>query len=308
MAAPFFWRGGAHQRLRSGPALLDRQGDVRAALPAAAVAREVRRQGRHRRARQPRRRRRRRPAPRPGDAGLRGRHDRRSRASGSACAASPRAAPSPAPSGSAWRWSLRRGYVAAITDSLHQYRLDVERAATASMDRSASTVLAKAFDAGDPDAILYVLRAFAQSGRRPPLDAVRALLTHEHARGPGPGAGGAARRPRPDDPRRGRAAAARSRHRGADRGAAVAGVPRPRRSAGADRRPRRFRGLLDPRQHGRALQPARPLPEPRSGARAARRRWRASAARGPPRPHRGGDAARAPVRRGRRRAGRPGER
>jgi ATP:ADP antiporter, AAA family len=75
--------------------------------------------------------------------------------------------------------ALRRGYVTAITDSLHQYRLDLERAATASMDRSASAVLAKAFDAGDPDAILYVLRAFAQSGRRPPLDAVRALLTHE---------------------------------------------------------------------------------------------------------------------------------
>jgi ATP:ADP antiporter, AAA family len=76
---------------------------------------------------------------------------------------------------------LRRGYVSQITDSLHQYRLDVERAATASMDRSASAVLAKAFDVGDPDAILYVLRAFAQSGRRPPLDAVRALLTHETA-------------------------------------------------------------------------------------------------------------------------------
>jgi AAA family ATP:ADP antiporter len=74
---------------------------------------------------------------------------------------------------------LRRGYVSAITDSLHQYRLDLERAATASMDRSASAVLAKAFDSGDPEAILYVLRAFAQSGRRPPLDAVRALLTHE---------------------------------------------------------------------------------------------------------------------------------
>ena len=74
---------------------------------------------------------------------------------------------------------LRRGYVSAITDSLHQYRLDLERAATASMDRSASAVLAKAFDAGDPDAILYVLRAFATSGRRPPLAAVRTLLTHE---------------------------------------------------------------------------------------------------------------------------------
>jgi AAA family ATP:ADP antiporter len=74
---------------------------------------------------------------------------------------------------------LRRGYVSAITDSLHQYRLDLERAATASMDRSASAVLAKAFDAGDPDAILYVLRAFATSGRRPPLAAVRTLLAHE---------------------------------------------------------------------------------------------------------------------------------
>jgi AAA family ATP:ADP antiporter len=76
---------------------------------------------------------------------------------------------------------LRRGYVRQITDSLHQYRLDLERGATASMDRSASAVLAKAFDADDPEAILYVLRAFAQSGRRPPLDAVRALLTHETA-------------------------------------------------------------------------------------------------------------------------------
>ena len=47
------------------------------------------------------------------------------------------------------------------------------------MDRSASTVLAAAFDGGDPDAILYVLKAYAQSGRRPPLDAVRALLTHD---------------------------------------------------------------------------------------------------------------------------------
>ncbi len=75
--------------------------------------------------------------------------------------------------------ALRRGYVTAMTDSLHQYRLDLERAASASMDRSASAVLAKAFDAGDPEAILYVLRAFAQSGRRPPLEAVRALLTHE---------------------------------------------------------------------------------------------------------------------------------
>jgi len=77
--------------------------------------------------------------------------------------------------------TLRRGYVAAITDGLQQYRLDVERAAAASMDRSASSVLATAFDEGDPDAILYVLKAFAQSGRRPPLPAVRALLTHEVA-------------------------------------------------------------------------------------------------------------------------------
>ena len=82
--------------------------------------------------------------------------------------------------------TLRRGYVAAITDSLYQYRLDIERAAAASMDRSASTVLAAAFDGGDPDAILYVLKAYAQSGRRPPLDAVRALLTHESPKsGPG---------------------------------------------------------------------------------------------------------------------------
>ena len=165
---------------------------------------------------------------------------------------------------------LRRGYVLAITDSLHQYRLDVERGAAASMDRSASAVLAKAFDAGDPEAILYALRAFAQSGRRPPLDAVRALLTHETPGRARPGAGRAADRPRLDDPGRGRAAAARSGHRRADRGAALAGVSRPDRSARPDRRARRLRRLFDPRQHGRVLQPARPLREPRRGAGAAR--------------------------------------
>ena len=172
-------RGGADQRLRPGPALLDRQGDVRAALSAAAVAREVRRQGRHRRARQPRRRRRRRPAPRPGDERLRRRHDRdpgpRSRPARPRHLLRRRAAPS----GSAWRWSCAAATCWRSRTACTSTGSTSSAAATASMDRSASAVLAKAFDAGDPEAILYVLRAFAQSGRRPPLDAVRALLTHE---------------------------------------------------------------------------------------------------------------------------------
>ena len=116
-------------------------------------------------------------------------------------------------------------------------------------------------------------RAAAAPRRRPRAPDPR------DARRPRPGAGRAAGRPRPDDPGRGRAAAARSRHRGADRGAALAGVPRPGRSAGPDRRARRLRRLLDPRQHGRALQPARPLREPRSGAACCSGRWPASAGR-----------------------------
>jgi AAA family ATP:ADP antiporter len=74
--------------------------------------------------------------------------------------------------------ALRRGYVQAITDSIHQYRLDVERASTPVLDLSATTVLAGTLEAGDPDAILYALKAFEMEHRHTAHPAVRALLTH----------------------------------------------------------------------------------------------------------------------------------
>ena len=157
-----------------------------------------------------------------------------------------------------------------ITDSLHQVRLDLERAAHRVHGSLGLGGAAKAFDAGDPEAILYVLRAFAQSGRRPPLDAVRALLTHEtpavRARAL------AALRAAPDLTIRPEADRLLRDPDIEVRTEALLwlALPRPGRSAGPDRRPRRIRRFLDPRQHGRALQPARPLREPRSRARAAR--------------------------------------
>jgi AAA family ATP:ADP antiporter len=74
--------------------------------------------------------------------------------------------------------ALRRGYVQAITDSIHQYRLDVERASAPVLDLSATTVLAGTLEAGDPEAILYALKAFEIEHRHTAHPAVRALLSH----------------------------------------------------------------------------------------------------------------------------------
>jgi AAA family ATP:ADP antiporter len=77
--------------------------------------------------------------------------------------------------------ALRRGYVQAITDSIHQYRLDVERASAPVLDRSVTTVLAGTLAAGDPEAILYALKAFELEHRHTAHPAVRALLSHPSA-------------------------------------------------------------------------------------------------------------------------------
>jgi AAA family ATP:ADP antiporter len=73
---------------------------------------------------------------------------------------------------------LRRGYVQAITDSIHQYRLDLERASAMGLDRSTTSVLARTLEAGDPDKILFALKALESEHRRAPHPAVRALLDH----------------------------------------------------------------------------------------------------------------------------------
>ena len=154
------------QRLRPGVALLDRQGDLRAALSAAADRREDQRQGRHRPDGQP-------AGGRVGGIllgiatqgfslwlvmlpgaglGLRG------------------LAAITAVLALVWvgiAVALRRGYVQAITDSIHQYRLDVERASAPVLDRSVTAALVGTLESADPEAILYALtrlRAPAPSG------------------------------------------------------------------------------------------------------------------------------------------------
>jgi AAA family ATP:ADP antiporter len=78
--------------------------------------------------------------------------------------------------------ALRRGYVNAIQDSIHRYRLDVERENTRVLDRSAARVLAGTLSGDDPEQILYALKMFETEQRQVPHPAMRSLLTHEDAR------------------------------------------------------------------------------------------------------------------------------
>jgi AAA family ATP:ADP antiporter len=78
--------------------------------------------------------------------------------------------------------ALRRGYVQAITDSIQQYRLDVERASAPVLDRSAASALVGTLEAADSETVLYALRAFELEHRGVPHPAVRALLGHESAK------------------------------------------------------------------------------------------------------------------------------
>jgi ATP:ADP antiporter, AAA family len=78
--------------------------------------------------------------------------------------------------------SLRSGYVAAIQDSIHRYRLDVEREQTRVLDRSAARVLAGNLTGDNPDQILYALRMFEVEHRQAPHPALRSLINHPNAR------------------------------------------------------------------------------------------------------------------------------
>ena len=78
--------------------------------------------------------------------------------------------------------ALRRGYVQAITDSIHQYRLDVERASAPVLDRSVTAALVGTLESADPEAILFALRAFELQHRGAPHPAVRTLLDHPSGR------------------------------------------------------------------------------------------------------------------------------
>lgn len=78
--------------------------------------------------------------------------------------------------------ALRRGYVGAITESIRQYRLDMERAAAPVLDRSAAEALVDTLAATDPNAILFALGQFEQEKHRSAHPAIRVLLGHPTAR------------------------------------------------------------------------------------------------------------------------------
>ena len=114
----------------------------------------------------------------------------------------------------------RRQYVENLQDSIHQYRLDTERASATGLDRQATDLLATKLGGEDPSEVLYALRLLGAGTHRTTHPAVRGLLKH-----PSPEvraeairlldeSGDAARTP-------GREAAARSRPGRAHPGAAV---------------------------------------------------------------------------------------
>jgi len=73
--------------------------------------------------------------------------------------------------------ALRRGYVEEIRESIRQHRMDLQRTTAATLDRTASEMLAERLVATDPAEILYVLDLFeAEHGT--PHPAVRDLVEH----------------------------------------------------------------------------------------------------------------------------------
>ena len=124
-------RGGGAEGQRPGAALFDRQGHRRAAVPAGAGGPDVPRQVVHRHRGLPARRRRR----RPGGAAVRGRAwaGRRSRCRGSAscCVGAWMAA----------AYVARRQYVENLRESIHQHRVDAERASMPVMDRDTTALI-----------------------------------------------------------------------------------------------------------------------------------------------------------------------
>jgi AAA family ATP:ADP antiporter len=81
----------------------------------------------------------------------------------------------------AWFWAAsvaRREYVANLRDSIHQFRVDTERANTPVIEREASQLIAEQLS-GTPEQVLYALSLFEVARDRTVHPAVRGLLQHE---------------------------------------------------------------------------------------------------------------------------------
>ena len=72
----------------------------------------------------------------------------------------------------------QRQYVLNLQDSIHNYRLDAERATTTGLDRSATELLARQLSGEDPAEVLYALRLLGAAAQHTSHPAVRGLLEH----------------------------------------------------------------------------------------------------------------------------------
>ncbi|MGE3841169.1 MAG: Npt1/Npt2 family nucleotide transporter [Vicinamibacterales bacterium] len=78
-------------------------------------------------------------------------------------------------------WSLRRGYVEAIRESIAEHRLSADSPSARILDRSATDLLAARLGASEPAEIVYALDVFRLEHRGSTHPAVRGLLTHPSA-------------------------------------------------------------------------------------------------------------------------------
>ena len=72
----------------------------------------------------------------------------------------------------------RRQYVATLTESIAQHRVDVEQASTSVLDRSTSDLMAAKLSTSDPQEILYALSLFELERQRAVHPVIRSLLKH----------------------------------------------------------------------------------------------------------------------------------
>jgi ATP:ADP antiporter, AAA family len=75
-------------------------------------------------------------------------------------------------------WRLRREYVRTIHDSIHRHRLDTERAASTTIERSAAEALRSKLSGGEPAEVRYALSLLEVQQTRSWLPALRALLSN----------------------------------------------------------------------------------------------------------------------------------
>jgi ATP:ADP antiporter, AAA family len=75
-------------------------------------------------------------------------------------------------------WRLRREYIRTIHDSIHQHRLDTERAASTTIERSAAEALRAKLSGGQAADVRYALGLLEAQQTRSWLPSLRALLTN----------------------------------------------------------------------------------------------------------------------------------